>query len=83
MIEENDFIQYCMSRLSEKEREFVRLRYYDELTQDKIAKKWGVSQIQISRFEKTLLKKLNRMYLKDWQSKKQYEPVGKGKISPS
>lgn len=65
MIEENDFIQYCMSRLSEKEREFVRLRYYDELTQDKIAKKWGVSQIQISRFEKTLLKKLNRMYFKD------------------
>lgn len=65
MIEENDFIQYCMSRLSEKERDFIHLRYYDELTQSKIASKWGISQIQVSRFEKNLLKKLNRMYFKE------------------
>lgn len=65
MIEENDFIKYCMDKLTSREKEFIKLRYYDENTQEKIAKKWGVSQMQVSRFEKVLLKKLNRMYFKE------------------
>ena len=65
MIEENDFIQYCMQSLSDKEKEFIKFRYYNDQTQAQIAKSWGVSQMQISRFEKNLLKKLNRMYFKE------------------
>lgn len=64
MIEENDFIRYCMENLSEKEKDFINLRYYEDKTQDEIAKKWEVSQMQVSRFEKNLLQKLNRMYFK-------------------
>lgn len=58
MVEENDFIKYCMNNLNEKEKEFINLRYYEDNTQDEIAKKWNVSQMQISRFEKGLLQKL-------------------------
>ncbi len=64
MIEENDFINYCMKSLTKKEQDFIKMRYYDEYTQDRIAKEWNISQMQVSRFEKTLLKKLNGMYFK-------------------
>lgn len=30
MIEDKDFIKYCMSRLSADERKFIEYRYYDE-----------------------------------------------------
>jgi len=65
MIEEDDFIRYCMTRLTNRESEFVKLRYYEECTQSKIAEKWGISQMQVSRFERNLLKKLNGMYFKE------------------
>lgn len=64
MIEENDFINYCMKTLTEKEKEFIELRYYEEKTQSEISKLWNVSQMNVSRFEKALLKKMNRMYFK-------------------
>lgn len=61
MIENKDFINYCMNRLTSKEAEFVRLRYYDELSQIQIAKKWGTSQMYVSRMEKKVLKKIKNM----------------------
>ena len=61
MIENKDFIDYCMSRLNPKEGEFVRLRYFDELSQMQIAKKWGTSQMYVSRMEKKVLKKIRDM----------------------
>lgn len=65
MIENHDFIKFCMDNLSEKERKFISYRYYDELAQKEIADIWGTSQMQISRFEKKLLKKLREMYFRD------------------
>lgn len=65
MIEENDFISYCMKNLTKREKEFVRLRYYDQCSQREIAAKWGISQTHVSRFEKSLLKKLNKMYFRE------------------
>ena len=61
MIENKDFIDYCMSKLNDKESEFVRLRYYDEMSQVQIAKKWGTSQMYVSRMEKKVLKKIRDM----------------------
>lgn len=58
IIENADFMNYCMDALSEKEREFVNLRYYEEETQKEIADRWGMSQMQVSRFEKGILNKL-------------------------
>lgn len=65
MIEENDFICYCMKNLTSKEKDFIKLRYYEEKTQAQISEMWKVSQMSISRFEKALLKKLKKMYYKE------------------
>ncbi len=65
VIENSDFIDYCNSKLSPDERRFVRLRYYDELNQKTIGEKMGMSQMQVSRFEKRILKKLRTVYFGD------------------
>ena len=61
MIENRDFVEYCMGKLTEREAEFVRLRYYDELSQIQIAKKWDKSQMYVSRMERKVLKKIRNM----------------------
>ncbi len=65
MIENRDFVDYCMGKLSEREADFVRLRYFDELTQVEIAKKWGTSQMYVSRLERKTLKKIREMLFKE------------------
>lgn len=65
VIENCDFVQSCMERLSEEERNFVRLRYYEEKSQKEIADILKKSQMYISRMEKDVLKKIKNMYFKD------------------
>lgn len=65
VIENSDFIDYCKKQLDEDERRFVDLRYYEEYNQKEISKIMHMSQMQISRLEKRLLKKLRRMYFGD------------------
>ncbi|MBQ3124633.1 MAG: sigma-70 family RNA polymerase sigma factor [Clostridia bacterium] len=65
VIENSDFIDYCARRLEEEEREFVKLRYYDELNQRQIGERMNMSQMQVSRFEKKVLKKLRNIYFGD------------------
>ena len=65
MLENKDFIDYCMKQLSDGEREFIKMRYDDELTQKQIADKLGISQMQVSRMEKKILKKIRNLYFRD------------------
>lgn len=65
MIEDKDFVDSCMKNLTQEEREFVKYRYYDEKSQKEISEIMGTSQMQISRMEKKILKKLRNMYFKD------------------
>ena len=65
MIENRDFIKSCMERLTEDEQRFIKYRYYEEKSQKEIAEIMGVSQMQISRMEKTVLKKIKMMYFRD------------------
>lgn len=64
MIENADFMNSCLMELDEKEQSFIKLRFYEEMTQKKISQLWGMSQMQVSRFEKALLKKLRNIYYK-------------------
>lgn len=41
-----------------EERTLLRMRYFDEKTQTQVAKALGMSQVQVSRYEKKILKKL-------------------------
>lgn len=62
MIENRDFIEQFINSLPSREQEFIRYRYYDELTQTQIAERMNTSQMNISRMEKKVLSHLRRVY---------------------
>lgn len=51
-------ISRAISKLSERERKIVVLRYFRDRTQSEIAKDLGVSQVQVSRLENKILEKM-------------------------
>lgn len=65
MIEDKDFIRKSLIKLNDKELELIKRRYYDEETQSDIARVWGVSQMYVSRLERTTLKKLRDLYFRE------------------
>ncbi|PYG88119.1 RNA polymerase sigma-B factor [Ruminiclostridium sufflavum DSM 19573] len=60
-IENRDFINKTLDMFSEIEREFITLRYIQNLTQKQIAEKFGVSQMYVSRMEKKILDKFRTL----------------------
>lgn len=50
----NDVIQ----TLHEEEQMLIRLRYFEDKTQMEVARALGMSQVQVSRYEKKILKKM-------------------------
>lgn len=44
--------------LEDSEQEIIRLRYFEDMTQVKVAERLGMTQVQVSRAEKRILKKL-------------------------
>ena len=65
--EENLFnkiaLQKVMDTLDGKDKELIELRYYMNWTQTDIAKKFGISQVQVSRLEKKILKKMREGFV--------------------
>ncbi len=51
-----------LSKLPVREQKIVMLRYFRDMTQSEIAKKLGVSQVQVSRLENKILEKLKQIY---------------------
>lgn len=51
-------VEELMERLDAKERELIIMRYYCNETQSKVAKYFGISQVQVSRMEKRILKRM-------------------------
>ena len=47
-----------MAELDEMEEKLIMLRYFKEMTQTEVADRLGISQVQVSRLEKKILKKL-------------------------
>lgn len=50
----------AMKSLSDKEKQIIRRRYFDNITQTELARELGVSQAQISRIEKIALTRIKR-----------------------
>lgn len=65
LIENQDFIDYCMSKMTEKEAELFHERFHNGTTQKELAVRWGVSQMYISRLEKKVVQKFRDIYLQD------------------
>lgn len=51
-------LKQALEKLSEREATVIKLRYYHSLTQERVSKVLGVSQVQISRIEKKALQNL-------------------------
>ena len=58
-------IAQLLDQLDKKARELIIRRYYCGQTQTQIAEKLGVSQVQVSRLEKRVLKQLREKILKN------------------
>ena len=56
-------LRQAIENLPERERNVVKLRYYHGLTQDRVSKVLGVSQVQVSRIEKKAIEMLRSSML--------------------
>lgn len=55
------YISQLLTSLPSEERELIEMRYFENKTQTAIAEKLGISQVQVSRLEKKILKKLKEL----------------------
>ena len=55
------FLGQLLETLSKEERQIIYLRYFVNKTQMEIGKELGISQVQVSRMEKKILKKMREM----------------------
>ena len=55
-------LKKLLGSLGEKERELIVRRYFYGQTQTKIAGQMGISQVQVSRMEKRILKKMREEF---------------------
>ena len=53
-------IRQLLDGLSEQDRELIELRYFESRTQSEVAKRLGMSQVQVSRAEKRILLQLRK-----------------------
>ena len=59
---EDIVLNYALDNLDEKERQIIKLRFYEAKTQMEVAKEMNISQAQVSRLENCALKNM-RKYL--------------------
>ena len=52
------FLDEILQKLDATERQLIFMRYFKEMTQTEIAAELGISQVQVSRMEKRILKEL-------------------------
>ena len=57
-IVDNLSLKQSLQKLSKRDKEIIYLRYYKCQTQKNVAKIIGISQVQVSRLEKKILKNL-------------------------
>ena len=55
-------LEQMLGSLNTEERELIYLRFFKERTQSNIAKKTGMSQVQVSRMEKKILRRMREAY---------------------
>ena len=51
-------LEDVIKKLGDVEKKLINYRYYQDMTQTQIAEKMGISQVQVSRLEKRILKKM-------------------------
>ena len=55
-------ISQAMNKLTDKERDIVKRRFFEGRTQMEVADEIGISQAQVSRLEKSAINHIKRLY---------------------
>lgn len=55
------FLQQLLGSLEERDRQLIFQRYFENKTQTEVAQNLGISQVQVSRLEKRILRKLKEL----------------------
>ena len=63
--ENADLLRRSMDQLTPKQQEVIRLRFFENLSQREVAERTGVSQMSVSRTERSALEQLRRAVLSD------------------
>lgn len=58
-------IKELLMKLSERDRQIIRWRFFEDLTQSEVANRLNISQVQVSRLERQALKKLRQLAAND------------------
>ena len=59
---DNMTIKAALKRLNDKEKMIIMKRYFDGRTQMEVAEEIGISQAQVSRLEKSAIKRIKKLY---------------------
>ena len=59
---ENITIEEAMKKLNNREKTIITKRFFDGRTQMEVAEEIGISQAQVSRLEKSAIKRIKRLY---------------------
>jgi RNA polymerase sporulation-specific sigma factor len=51
-------VEQLLLRLNDKEKTLIQMRYFEDKPQREVAEHLGISQVQVSRMEKKILKNL-------------------------
>ena len=63
-VDDKILLQDSMSNLDNLEQDIIKARYYEDLTQSETARKLGITQVMVSRYESKSLKKMREyMYM--------------------
>ena len=73
------FLEELLGRLPAKERQLIYMRYFQDMTQAQIAGKLGISQVQVSRMEKKILRQMRMEGLTKIQIRRKGAFPGKGR----
>ena len=55
------FLQQLLNSLEERDKQLIILRYFENKTQTEVAEILGISQVQVSRLEKRILRRLKEL----------------------
>lgn len=61
---DNILLKELLSRLKDRDRQVIVLRYFKDKTQVEVAKLLGISQVQVSRIEKRIIEDMKKMLVK-------------------
>jgi RNA polymerase sporulation-specific sigma factor len=53
-------LKMIIGKLTDRERQIITLRYFKDMTQQQIAERIGISQVQVSRIEKRVLESIRK-----------------------